>query len=246
MKLKDKVAIVTGAGRGIGEAIATRFVEEGAAVVVADINYDDIEAVVKKLEAMDGRVIKVHANVSYKNNWDLIMEKCLDKFGTVDILVNNAGIIRDARLVKMKEEAWDVVIDVNLKGTFLGCQAVMPIMLEKSYGKIVNISSVSRFGNYGQANYAASKAGVVGLTRSLAKELGPQGININAIAPGAIMTDMFKSVPDVVVEGAKNITAVKRLGEAHEIASACLFFASDEAAFITGQVLHVDGGMFMP
>lgn len=246
MKLKDKVAIITGAGRGIGQAIATRFAEEGAAVVAVDVNYDDMEETRKKLVAMGGRALGVQANIAFKNNWDLILEKCLNTFGTVDILVNNAGIIRDARVTRMKEEAWDLVIDVNLKGTFLGCQTVLPVMLEKLYGKIVNISSISRFGLSGQTNYAASKAGVVGLTRSLAKELGYQGININAIAPGAIMTDMFKSVPDTVVEEAKNLTALKRIGEPSEIAAACLFLASEEASFITGQTLHVDGGMFMP
>lgn len=245
MKFNNKVAIVTGAGRGIGEAVATSFVKEGAAVVLVDVDYNDLEGVKKKLAAIEGRVIGVQANVAFENNWDLILEKCLDQFGTVDILVNNAGITSDAGIAGMRKATWDQVIDVNLKGAFLGCQTVVPIMLEKSYGKIVNISSAARLDDSGPTSYAVAQAGVAGMTCSLAKELGEHGISVNAIAPGVIMSDMFKSVPDTLVEEAKGIITLSPGGEPAEIAAACLSLASDEFSFVTGQILYANGGTFM-
>jgi 3-oxoacyl-[acyl-carrier protein] reductase len=175
-----------------------------------------------------------------------MVQKTVDAFGTVDILINNAGITRDAIFHKMTEEQWDQVFDVNLKGVFFCCKAVVPIMRDKGYGRIVNISSVSRFGNPGQANYAATKAGLVGFTRTMAKELGPKGVTMNAIAPGSIETAMFLAVPEKIREVAARANALQRPGSVEEVANAILFFSSDESSYITGQCLQVDGGVMMP
>jgi 3-oxoacyl-[acyl-carrier protein] reductase len=175
-----------------------------------------------------------------------MVDETVKAFGTVDILVNNAGITRDAMSHRMTEDQWDLVLNVNLKGTFNCCQAVLPLMREKSAGRIINLSSAGRFGVAGQVNYAASKAGVVGLTRTLAKELGARGILVNAIAPGMIATEMYAAVPEEITrERLKNVP-LNRLGTVDEVASACIFLASDEASYITGQVIHVDGGRYMP
>lgn len=245
MNLRGKVAIVTGAGRGIGEAIARKFVQEGAKVVVCDMNEPDVKRVFEDITAQGGKAIGIVMNVSNEDEVKQMVEKTVQEFGTVDILINNAGITRDAMVHKMTMEQWNQVMTVNLTGSFICCQAVIPIMREKNYGKIVNISSTSRFGNVGQANYAASKAGVVGLTRSLARELGSKGINVNAVAPGGIMTDMLKAIPEKLLERNKAFIPLGHYGEAEDIANICLFLASDQASFITGQVIQTDGGMFM-
>ncbi len=246
MRLKDKVAIITGSGQGIGESIAYRFAWEGSKVIICDLKEDLVKKVEKKINEQNGTALGAVADVTNAADIKGLVEKVLHKFGTADILINNAGITRDVMSHKMNEDQWDMVIDINLKGTFLCCQAVLPILRDKNYGKIVNISSAARFGNPGQANYAASKEGIVGLTRSLAKELGPKGINVNAIAPGFIETAMSKAVPPEILNEKVKIIPMLRQGTVEEVANVCLFLASEESSFITGQVIHVDGGRYMP
>jgi len=246
MRLKDKVAIVTGGANGIGEGVAIKFAQEGAKVVIGDLKEDEVKKAEQKIKDMGGTAIGVVCNVADKASVDAMVKKAVDTFGTVDILINNAGITRDAIFHKMTEQQWDQVFDVNLKGVFYCCQAVVPMMRDKGYGKIVNISSVSRFGNPGQANYAATKAGLVGFTRNLAKELGPKGITVNAVAPGSVETAMFLAVPEKIREISARANALQRPGTIEELAYSILFFASDESAYVTGQCLQVDGGMMMP
>ncbi|MFZ5642678.1 MAG: 3-oxoacyl-ACP reductase FabG [Bacillota bacterium] len=246
MRLKDKVAIITGSGKGIGEAIARRFAMEGAKIVICDLNESDVERVKADLEATGCDVLGIVADITQRKQVENMVNMVMLKYGTIDVLVNNAGITKDVMFHKMNESEWDDVLKVNLKGCFHCSQAVVGTMREKGYGKIINISSTSRFGNVGQTNYAASKAGLVGLTRSLAKELGPKGINVNAVAPGTINTDMFMEVPENIRQMALYIIPLKRFGAVEEVANVCLFLASDESSYITGQVIHCDGGMFMP
>ncbi len=249
MRLKDKVAIITGSGRGIGEAIAIRFVEEGAKIVINDVNEADAQSAVKKIKDMGGQAVAVIGSVSKREVAQKMVDTAVKEFGTVDIIVNNAGITRDAMIHKMKDEQWDAVIDVNLKGVYLGIQCAAMVMREKKYGKIVNISSTSARGNAGQINYSASKAGVIGMTRTAAKELGPKNINVNAIAPGMIWTDMMKSMPPEAIAKLDAmlpfIVPMQRKGAPVDVANLALFLASDESAFITGQVIHCDGGFIM-
>ncbi len=244
--LKGKVAIITGSGQGIGKGIACRFAREGAKVVICDMKEDLVKQVEKRIIEQNGIALGVMTDVTKAADIKNLVEKVLDHFGTIDILINNAGITRDVMSHRMSEEQWDLVIDINLKGSFLCCQAVLPTMRDKNYGKIVNISSAARFGNPGQVNYAASKEGIVGLTRSLAKEVGAKGINVNAVAPGFIETAMSKAVPPEILKEKVKIIPMLRQGTVEEVASTCLFLASDESSFITGQVIHVDGGRYMP
>lgn len=249
MRLKDKVAIITGAGRGIGEGIALRFAQEGAKIVVNDINEADALRTVEKIKSMGGQAVAVIGSVTSREIAQKMVDTAVSEFGTVDILVNNAGIIRDAMLHKMTDEQWDQVIEVNLKGVFLCTQCAARVMREKGYGKIINISSTSWRGNPGQLNYSATKAGVIGMTKTAAKELAPKGINVNAIAPGMIWTDMLKSMPPAILEkmekGLPFIVPLNRKGTPQDVANLALFLASDESSFITGQVIHCDGGMIM-
>jgi len=249
MRLKDKVAIVTGAGRGIGEGIALRFAEEGAKVVVNDVNEADAQRTVEAIRSQGGKAVAVIGSVASREVAQKMVDTAIKEFATVDILVNNAGIIRDAMLHKMNDEQWDQVIEVNLKGTFLCTQCAARVMREKGYGKIINISSTSWRGNPGQINYSATKAGVIGMTKTTAKELAPKGINVNVIAPGMIWTDMIKSMPPAIVErmekGLAFIVPLNRKGQPRDIANLALFLASDESSYITGQLIHCDGGMIM-
>ncbi len=249
MRLKGKAAIVTGSGRGIGEGIAQRFAEEGARLVVNDVNEADVRRTVESIKAKGGQAIPVVGSVTSREVAQKMVDTSVKEFGTVDILVNNAGITRDAILHKMTDEQWDQVIDVNLKGVFLCLQCAARVMREKGYGKIINISSTSWKGNPGQLNYSATKAGVIGMTKTAAKELAPKGINVNAIAPGMIWTDMIKSMPPAAVErfekGLAFIVPLNRKGQPLDIANLALFLASDESSFITGQLIHCDGGMIM-
>lgn len=242
MRLENKVAIITGAANGIGEAAAKKFVAEGAKVIVADFS-EAGEAVAKNLGDA-ARFFKV--DVSNKENVEEMVKFAVDQFGTVDILVNNAGITRDAMLHKMTDEQFDQVMNVNVKGAFNCTQAVYPILKEKQYGRIISTSSVSGiYGNIGQTNYAASKAAIVGMTKSWAKEFGRNGVTANAVAPGFIKTAMVAAMPEKVIEKMEATIPLQKLGEPEDIANAYAFLASDEAKYITGHVLHVDGAIMM-
>jgi len=249
MRLKDKVAIVTGAGRGIGEAIALRFAEEGAKLIINDVNEADANRTVETIKGKGGQAAAVIGSVASRQVAQKMADTAVKEFRTVDILVNNAGIIRDAMLHKMTDEQWDQVIEVNLKGVFLCTQCAAKVMREKKYGKIINISSSSWRGNPGQLNYSATKAGVIGMTKTAAKELGPKGINVNVIAPALIWTDMTKSMPPALLQRVEQmlpfLMPLNRWGQPEDIANLALFLASDESSFITGQLIHCDGGLMM-
>ena len=245
--LADKVALVTGGSRGIGRAIAIELGRRGASVVV---NYNRNAAaaaeVVAAIEAEDGTAMAVQADVSDMSQAQALVKAGLDAYGRLDILVNNAGVTRDQLIMMMKEDDWDTVIRVDLKSLFNTCKAAVRKMMRQRYGRIINISSVVGIaGQGGQTNYAAAKAGVIGFTKSLAKELGPRGITVNAIAPGLIPTDLTADLGEELLQAAIEQTPLRRAGQAEEIAFAVAFLASDEAAFITGVVLPVDGGLVM-
>ncbi|OLO40599.1 3-oxoacyl-ACP reductase [Alkalihalophilus pseudofirmus] len=246
MRLKDKTAIITGGGNGIGREAALTFSREGANVVVADFDEVAAEAVVAEIKENGGQGIAVKVNVADQTSVKEMVAAAVNAFETIDILINNAGITADAMLHKLTPEDWQKVIDVNLTGVFYCTQAVIPKMIEQGKGKIVTTSSVSGvYGNVGQTNYAATKAGVVGMTKSWAKELGGKGINVNAVAPGFVETGMVAKVPDKVIEKLKMTIPVNRLGKPTDIANAYLFLASDESDYVNGTVLQVDGGIMM-
>ena len=244
--LSGKVAVVTGAARGIGEAIALRLAAAGCDVVVSDVLQDAMQAVAGKIEEMKRSALCVKADVSSMTDAENLIQKSMEKYARVDILVNNAGITRDALLMRMNESDWDAVIAVNLKGTFNCIKAATRTMLKQRSGKIINLASVvGVIGNVSQANYAASKAGIIGLTKSVAKELGSRNIQVNAIAPGYIDTDMTRVLSQEVKDAFVNSVPLKRPGLPVDVANAALFLASPLADYITGQVIHVDGGMVM-
>ncbi|MBE7468596.1 MAG: 3-oxoacyl-ACP reductase [Anaerolineae bacterium] len=244
MRLKDKVAIITGAGRGIGRATALRFAEEGARVVVADVDLDEAQGVADEIAAKDGRAVAVKVNVTDRASINAMVQTVLDHFGgRIDVLINNAGTIRDSQLVKMTEENFDLVININLKGVFNCTQAVVPTMIAQGSGVILSTSSlVAPYGNYGQTNYVASKAGVVGMTKVWARELGRKGIRVNAVAPGFIETRLTAGIPDKVVEKLVERISLGHFGQPVDIANAYVWLASDEARYVSGHVLAVDGG----
>lgn len=245
--LKDKVAIVTGGTRGIGRAIALKLADHGANIVINYRNSDkEAEELKGILEGKGVKVLTVKCDISNFEDSKNLMDKCKEVFGKIDILVNNAGITKDTLIMRMKEEDFDNVIDVNLKGTFNCAKHASAIMLKQRFGKIINMTSVVGIaGNAGQVNYASSKAGVIGLTKSLAKELGSRGITVNAVAPGFINTDMTASLSEKVKEEASKNIPLKRLGDPEDVANLVGFLASDAANYITGQVINVDGGMVM-
>lgn len=246
MRLLDKVAIITGGARGIGEATAKKFVKEGAKVVIADINEEDIERTVNEIKEMGGQVAGTYVDVTKMDSVNKMIEFTLEKFGKLDILVNNAGITMDSTLLKMTEDQWDKVIDVNLKGVYNCGQAAAKVMVDQGSGVILNASSVvGIYGNFGQTNYAATKWGVIGMTKTWAKELGRKGVRVNAVAPGFIATPMVKKMPEKVINMMKEKAPLQRLGEPEEIANAYAFLASDEASFVTGAVLEVTGGVVL-
>ena len=247
MHVDNKVALITGASRGIGRATALELAKAGAKIV---INYAGNAAaaqeVLKAIQDMGGQAIAVQANIAVAAEVDELIQKTVTAFGSIDILVNNAGITRDALLMRMKEADWDAVLDTNLKGVFLCTKAVSKLMLKQRSGRIINMTSVVGLtGNASQANYAAAKAGVVGFTKSMAKELGSRGITVNAVAPGFIATDMTEVLPDSVKEQMTSTIPLGRPGTPNDVAKAVLFLCSDAAAYITGQTLNVDGGMVM-
>jgi 3-oxoacyl-[acyl-carrier protein] reductase len=241
-RLADLVAIVTGAGQGIGAAIAERLAEEGARVVLADINEDDVQRTAGDLKNRNFDVFVSVVDVTRKDQVNDLVDKAKANFGKVDVLVNNAGIIRDGFAANLSEQDWDEVLDVNLKGAFLCCQSVFPVMKEQLGGNIVNIASRSWLGNIGQANYSASKGGLVSLTRTLALEFARYHINVNAVAPGLIDTPMTRGMPEKSRERLLRMQPTGKMGTVRDIAAAVSFLASSDAQFITGQVLHVDGG----
>jgi 3-oxoacyl-[acyl-carrier protein] reductase len=243
MDFSGKTVVITGSARGIGRRIAERFAAQGANVVISDIDQAAVEKVAAEI---GGPTIGVQANVTSAEAVDNLLAKTQEKFGRVDIVVNNAGVTRDTLMIRMDEKDWDMVLDINLKGAFLVSKAAAKIMMKQRSGRIVNISSVVGLtGNAGQTNYSASKAGLIGLTKSAARELAGRGITVNAVAPGFIETDMTKELPEAAKEEFSKKIALGRLGKPEDIASAILFFASDDASYITGQVLAVDGGMTM-
>ena len=244
--MKGRVAIVTGAARGIGREICLKLAARGADIIGVDLLKDDLEQTIKDLQGMGVKAVGKSTNVTDSEAMKAMIEAVVEEFGKVDIMVNNAGITRDGLLLTMDDEQWDQVINVNLKGIFIGIRAVARTMLRAKYGRIVNLASVSGvMGNPGQANYSASKAGVIGLTKTAAKELGRKNITVNAVAPGFIDTEMTRAWPEQVTEGVKPLIALRRLGQAEEVASAVVYLASDDASYVTGQVLIVDGGLRM-
>ena len=245
MKLKGKIAVITGGSRGLGKAIAKKFLEEGAVVIITATKEDKLRETAEELSKL-GNIEGMVMNVSQFDDVQKIIGKITEKYGVVDILVNNAGITADSQLVNMTEAQFDSVIAVNLKGVFNCAKAVVGNMIEHGYGRIINISSVTAHnGNFGQTNYTASKAGVIAMTQTWAKELGKKGITVNAVAPGYTLTEMVEAVPEKALEAIKEKTPVKRLGKPEEIAAACVYLSSDEAAFVTGVVLKVDGGLVL-
>ncbi len=247
MSLEGKVALVTGGSRGIGRAIALELASRGANVAVNYAgNEEAAQQVVGEIEAKGRQGLAVQADVSNSAAVDEMIKKVLDAFGRIDILVNNAGITRDNLLMRMKEEDWDQVVDTNLKGAFLCTKAVLRQMMRQKEGRIINISSISSMtGTAGQANYAASKAGLIALTKTTAREVASRGITVNAIAPGFIKTEMTDVLDDSYKQQLLDQIPMGRIGEPEDIARLAAFLASDEAAYITGQTIHVNGGMYM-
>lgn len=244
--LTDKVAIVTGASRGIGEAIAKQLSSCGAKIILIARNSDQLVAVKETIISNGGIAESMAGDVSNLNSISEIVTNTIDKWGRIDILVNNAGIARDNIIMRMKEDEWDSVMNINLKGCFNGIKSVARPMIKNKAGRIINITSViGQIGNAGQSNYAASKAGIMGLTKSMAKELGSRNITVNAVAPGYITTDMTNELNDEVKEQLKSSIPLGRLGTPDDVANLVCFLASDEAGYITGQTFNVDGGMVM-
>jgi 3-oxoacyl-[acyl-carrier protein] reductase len=246
LKLSGKVALVTGAAQGIGRAIALLLARNGADIVVSDINLEKAEETAKEIRAIGPRAMAVKVDVANLGDVERMVEGILEKLAKIDILVNNAGITRDKLVLRMTEEDWDAVLGVNLKGTFNCTKAVLRHMGKQRSGKIVNIASVvGEMGNAGQANYSASKAGVIGLTKTIAREYAQRGINVNAIAPGYIETPMTDALPEKAKEELKKLIPMERLGKPEDVAEAVLFLVSEESSYVTGQVLNVNGGIYM-
>jgi len=246
LKLTGKVALVTGAAQGIGRAIGLLLARNGADIVVSDINLEKAEETAKEIRAIGPKAMALKVDVSNLSDVERMVEGILEKLAKIDILVNNAGITRDKLILRMTEEDWDAVLGVNLKGTFNCTKAVIRHMTKQRSGKIVNIASVvGEMGNAGQANYSASKAGVIGLTKTIAREYAQRGINVNAIAPGYIETPMTEALPGKAKEELKKLIPMERLGKPEDVAEAVLFLVSEESNYITGQVLNVNGGIYM-
>jgi 3-oxoacyl-[acyl-carrier protein] reductase len=240
MRLKDKIAIITGAAKGIGFSTAKRFAEEGAKVMIADVNPDSVKAAVDLIPGSEAYVV----NVTDRASIEAAVDQIIQRHGRIDILINNAGITKDARLVKMTEAQFDAVIDVNLKGVFNCTQLVVPHMLEAGKGAVVNASSVvGIYGNFGQTNYSATKFGVIGFTKTWARELGAKGVRVNAVCPGFIATEMVKAMPEKILQDIERRSWLGRLGTPEEMANVYLFLASDEASYVNGVALEASGGI---
>jgi len=246
MILKDRVALITGGARGIGRDMALLFAAEGSDIAICDVNQEALDATKRDIEALGRRAEGFVVDVTNLAQVEEMVNKILDKFQKIDILVNNAGITRDGLIVRMSEKDFDSVIAVNLKGTFNCTKSVSKVMMKQRYGKIISVASIiGIMGNAGQANYAASKAGIIGLTKSVAKELASRNVNVNAIAPGFIETDMTAKLADDVKSQMLTLIPLNRFGKAIDVAKVALFLASDVSSYITGQVIQVDGGMVM-
>ncbi len=247
MKLKDQVAVITGSAQGIGKTIAETFAREGANIVITDINIEKAQATADEIKnKYNVETIAIASNVTKLSDCENLIAKTLDKFQKIDILVNNAGITKDNLVLRMSEQEWDAVISVNLKGVFNSIKAVTRTMFKQRKGRIINIASVvGIMGNAGQANYSASKGGVIALTKTCAKEFSSRNILVNAIAPGFIKTAMTDALSDEVKAKYAEVIPLKRLGEAQDIANSALFLASEDSSYITGNVINVNGGMYM-
>jgi 3-oxoacyl-[acyl-carrier protein] reductase len=246
MQFKDKTALITGAAQGIGKAIAKAFAKEGANIVVSDINLELATQTASELKGTGVKAIAVKMNVAELPEVEAGVKKAIEEVGKIEILVNNAGITRDNLLFRMKKEDWDAVLSINLTGVFNLCKGISRLMMKERYGKIINIASISgEMGNVGQANYSASKAGVIGLTKTLARELAPRGVTVNAIAPGFIQTAMTDRIPEEIKKKMLEQIPLGKLGQPEDVAAAALFLASSAADYITGQVIRVNGGMYM-
>jgi 3-oxoacyl-[acyl-carrier protein] reductase len=243
-RLSNKVAIITGAGSGIGREAARAFIEEGAKVAIIDVVTGDIEKVCSDVDPSGQQSLCIKGDVTNRPEIKFAVGEVMKRWGRVDILINNAGIVRDSLIAKMSDEQWDKVLHVDLKGAFICIQEVVDIMLAQGSGSIINVSSVSGvYGNIGQSNYSAAKAGLIGMTKTLSKELGRKGIRVNVVAPGFITTPMTAGVPQKILDMMKDRTPLKMLGEPRDVAYAYLYLASDEARYVNGCVLAVDGGL---
>lgn len=244
MRLNNKVSIITGAAHGIGFATARKFAEEGANVIICDLDQSSVAQAVNSIKEVGGTTEGYVVNVTKRESIDAMVNQVRERHGHIDVLVNNAGITQDARLVKMTEAQFNSVIDVNLKGVFNCTQAVAPTLLEQGTGAVLNTSSIAGvYGNFGQGNYSASKAGVIGMTKSWARELGPKGIRVNVVCPGAAATRILDTVPENVLDQMRQGCWLKRIGEPSEIANVYAFLASDEASYVNGTSLEVSGGV---
>ena len=244
--LKDRIAVVTGASRGIGKSISLALASQGAKIVAVDVTSKGMDELLAEIKALGSEGIAVEGNVTVTADTEKMIDEAVAAFGRVDILVNNAGITRDGLLLRMKDEDWDAVLTVNLKGAFLCTRAASKVMTKQRYGRIINIASVvGQMGNAGQANYCASKAGLMGLTRSNARELAKRNITVNAVAPGFIVSDMTEALPEKVKQEMAAQIPLERFGTSDDIANAVVFLAAEASGYITGQVLAVNGGMYM-
>jgi len=243
---KDTVAIITGGARGIGYVLAEKFAAEGAVSIIFDLGQENVDKAVDRITNSGYKAYGYNVNVTDAGQVEAAMKDITDKFGKIDVLINNAGITRDGLLMKMKESDWDAVLSVNLKGAFICTQKVSRIMMKQRNGVILNMSSViGIMGNAGQANYAASKGGMIAFTKSVAKELSSRNIRVNAIAPGFIETDMTAQLPEKVIEEYAKAIPLGRMGKPDDIANLCVFLSSEKASYITGQTIQVDGGLVM-
>ena len=246
MELAEHVAIITGSARGIGKTIALTLADAGANIIISDLNVEAGKETVKEIETRGRKAIWIEADVSKNDQAVQLIEKAHEKFGRIDILVNNAGITRDNLLMRMSEDEWDSVIAVNLKGTYNCIRAATRVFMKQRSGRIINIASVvGQTGNPGQANYSASKAGVIGLTKTVAKELATRNVLVNAVAPGFIETAMTENLPEKARESLLQLIPLARLGQPEDVAKAVLFLSTERSSYITGQVINVDGGMVM-
>ncbi|HJV46301.1 MAG TPA: 3-oxoacyl-ACP reductase FabG [Bacillota bacterium] len=246
MRLKDQIAMITGGGSGLGKESSLLFAQEGATVVIVDVNQKSGEDTVEEIQKSGGKACFRKFDVGNHQEVQNQVQEIYDQFGSIDVLINNAGITRDALIHKMTYDQWEQLLRINLSGVFNCTNAVVPIMREKGYGRIISTSSVvGLYGNIGQTNYAAAKAGVIGMTKTWAKELGPKGITVNAVAPGFIRTPMTDAVPEKILKMMEEKVPVRRLGEPRDIANAYLFLALPESSYINGSILSVDGGLVL-